>query len=159
LVNIWSRFQFISAMAARLSLSIAYSPSCNGARPANRHGILSFGACSMPVLPIAVPSEQIAEFCRRNQIRKLSFFGAVISPRFRAESDVDMLVAFEADARPTLLTMARLERELSDLLHRKVDLRTANELSRYFRSEVVAAAVPHYDRSAPNSSLDNLGSC
>ncbi len=134
-------------MAARLSLPVAYFLSCNDAHPTNRHGILGFGACSMPVLPIAVPSEQIAEFCRRNQIRKLSFFGSVMTPRFRAESDVDMLVEFEADARPTLLTMARLERELSDLLHRKVDLRTANELSRYFRNEVFATAVPQYERS------------
>lgn len=111
------------------------------------HAILGFGACSMPVLPIAVPSEEIAEFCRRNEIRKLSFFGSVTTPRFRTESDVDMLVEFEADARPTLLTMARLERELSDLLQRKVDLRTANELSRYFRKEVFATAVPQYERS------------
>jgi hypothetical protein len=43
--------------------------------------------------------------------------------------------------------MARLERELSDLLQRKVDLRTANELSRYFRKEVFATAVPQYERS------------
>lgn len=101
----------------------------------------------MPVLPIAVPSEELAEFCRRNEIRTLSFFGSVTTPRFQPESDVDMLVEFEAGARPTLLTMARLERELSDLLRRKVDLRTAEELSRYFRCEVSASAVLQYERS------------
>lgn len=101
----------------------------------------------MPSLPISVPSEEIAEFCRRNQIRTLSFFGSVTTPRFQPESDVDMLVVFEAGARPTLLTMAKLERELSDLLQHKVDLRTANELSRCFRNEVVATAVTQYERS------------
>jgi hypothetical protein len=101
----------------------------------------------MSGLPIAVPSEELAEFCRRNEIRKLLFFGSVTTPRFRPESDVDMLVEFEAGARPTLLTMAKLERELSDLLQRKVDLRTANELSRCFRNEVVATAVTQYQRS------------
>ena len=101
----------------------------------------------MTVLPIAVPSEQIADFCRRNLIRKLSFFGSVLTPDFRPESDVDLLVVFEDDARPSLLTMARLERELSDLIGRKIDLRTAGELSRYFRNEVVSTAVPQYERS------------
>ena len=96
----------------------------------------------MSALPIPVPNECIAEFCRRNRIRKLSFFGSVLTPDFRSDSDVDLLVAFETDARPSLLTMARLERELSDLIGRKVDLRTVGELSRYFRQEVVSAALP-----------------
>ena len=101
----------------------------------------------MSALPIAVPNELIGEFCRRNHIRKLSLFGSVLTSRFRPESDVDMLVEFEEAARPTLLTMARLERELSDLMGRKVDLRTAGELSRYFRNEVAATALPQYERS------------
>lgn len=101
----------------------------------------------MSTLPIPVPNEVIADFCRRNQIRKLSLFGSVLTSRFRPESDVDMLVKFEEDARPTLLTMARLERELSDLMGRRVDLRTAGELSRYFRTKVIAAALPAYERS------------
>jgi predicted nucleotidyltransferase len=101
----------------------------------------------MSALPIAVPNEVIADFCRRNHIRKLSLFGSVLTPRFGPDSDVDMLVEFEKDARPTLLTMARLERELSDLMGRKVDVRTAGDLSRYFRNEVVATALPQYERS------------
>jgi len=101
----------------------------------------------MSTLPIPVPNEVIAGFCRRNHIRKLSLFGSVLTSRFRPESDVDMLVKFEEDARPTLLTMARLERELSDLMGRRVDLRTAGELSRYFRTKVIAAALPAYERS------------
>jgi predicted nucleotidyltransferase len=100
----------------------------------------------MTVLPIAMPREIIREFCVRNQIRKLSLFGSVLTDRFSPASDVDVLVEFEADARPTLLTLARLERELSDFLGRKVDLRTPGDLSRYFRDEVVAAALPQYER-------------
>ncbi|MFN0104210.1 MAG: nucleotidyltransferase family protein [Bryobacteraceae bacterium] len=111
------------------------------------HGILVIGVRLIYTLPITVPEELIAALCRRNQIRKLSFFGSVLTPRFRPESDVDMLVEFEEDARPSLLTMARLERELSELLGRKVDLRTAGDLSRYFRREVVSAAFPQYEQS------------
>jgi predicted nucleotidyltransferase len=111
------------------------------------HGILDGGKCSMCALPITIPNELIVEFCRRNDIRKLSLFGSVLTARFRPESDVDMLVEFEDGARPTLLTMARLERELSEMMGRKVDLRTAGDLSRYFRDEVVATALPQYERS------------
>ena len=48
---------------------------------------------------IEVPSERIAEFCRRNHIRRLAFFGSVLRDDFRPESDVDVLVEFEPGTR------------------------------------------------------------
>jgi predicted nucleotidyltransferase len=70
----------------------------------------------------------------------------VLTDRFHAASDVDVLVEFESDARPTLLTLARLERELSAMIGRKVDLRMPGDLSRYFRDEVLASSSPQYER-------------
>ena len=99
----------------------------------------------MPALPIAVPSERLPEFCRRNHIRKLSFFGSVLTPRFRAGSDVDVLVEFDPDHLPGLITLAGMEIELSAILGRKVDMRTAEDLSRYYRNEVVASALVQYE--------------
>lgn len=99
----------------------------------------------MSTLPIAVPRETIAEFCRRNHIRKLSLFGSVLTPRFGPTSDVDVLVEFEPDHIPGLFGVARMERELSDIFGRKVDLRTPEDLSRYFRDEVVAGALAQYE--------------
>jgi predicted nucleotidyltransferase len=101
----------------------------------------------MATLPIAIPSVEIERFCQLNHVQKLSLFGSVLTDRFRADSDVDILVEFEPEQIPTLLGMARMERELGALLGRKVDLRTAGDLSRYFRDEVVAQAVPQYERS------------
>ncbi|MFN0166054.1 MAG: nucleotidyltransferase family protein [Bryobacteraceae bacterium] len=100
----------------------------------------------MATMPITVPSELITEFCRRNHIRKLSLFGSVLTPRFRPDSDVDVLVEFDPDQLPGLFRVARMERELSEALGRKVDLRTPEDLSRYFRDEVVASAVVQYER-------------
>ena len=91
-------------------------------------------------LNVAVDGEQIAGFCRRNHIRKLSLFGSVLREDFRPDSDVDMLVEFEPDKQPGYLGLARMERELSRIVGRKVDLRTPAELSRYFRDDVVAHA-------------------
>jgi predicted nucleotidyltransferase len=98
------------------------------------------------VLPVEMPREAISAFCVRNHIRKLSLFGSVLTPRFGDASDIDMLVEFEAGRGPGLLGITRIERELSEMLGRKVDLRTAGDLSRFFRAEVVASAVPQYEQ-------------
>ena len=95
-------------------------------------------------LRIPINQEQIAEFCRQNQILKLAFFGSVIREDFGADSDVDVLVEFEQGVRVGLLRMAEMELELSDIIGRKVDLRTPKDLSRYFRDEVVASAEVLY---------------
>jgi uncharacterized protein len=94
---------------------------------------------------IQVDKERLGEFCRRNRIAKLSFFGSVLREDFAPESDIDVLIDFEAGHTPGLLRMARLERELSALLqNRKVDLRTSQDLSRYFRQQVLATAQVQY---------------
>ncbi len=88
----------------------------------------------------------LAALCRRYRIRRLSLFGSTLKGTSRPDSDVDLLVEFEPDARPSLFTMAEIELELSPLLGgRKVDLRTAGDLSRYFRDEVVRMAEPQYE--------------
>jgi len=86
----------------------------------------------------------LTEFCRRNHIRRLSLFGSVLGGNFTGESDVDVLVEFEPGRIVGLLRMAALERELSVLIGRKVDLRTPADLSRYFRDDVLASAVEQY---------------
>ena len=94
---------------------------------------------------IQVNREALAEFCGHNHISRLSFFGSVLRNDFRADSDVDVLVEFERGQEPGLLRLARLERELSSLLgNRKVDLRTSEDLSRYFRDDVIATAELQY---------------
>jgi predicted nucleotidyltransferase len=93
---------------------------------------------------IVVPKEKIADFCRRHHIRKLSFFGSVLREDFRPESDVDVLVEFEPGQVVGLIRLAGMEIELSEILGRKVDLRTPADLSRYFREEVLQSAEVQY---------------
>jgi predicted nucleotidyltransferase len=96
---------------------------------------------------IAVSKTHIEEFCRSHGIRRLSFFGSVLRDDFGPASDVDVLVEFEPGRRIGLLRMAHIENELSALLNRKVDLRTPEDLSRYFRQEVLDSAETHYAKS------------
>ena len=94
---------------------------------------------------IRIPGKQIAEFCKKNHIRKLSLFGSVLRDDFSSESDIDFLVEFETGKVPGLIGLSRMERELSKILSgRKVDLRTPQDLSKYFRKEVLACAEVQY---------------
>jgi predicted nucleotidyltransferase len=95
-------------------------------------------------LPIEIDREQIADFCRKHHIIKLAFFGSVLTGTFGPESDVDVLVEFDPDQVPTLFDVAGMEEELSELLDRKTDIRTREDLSRYFRDEVVRTALVQY---------------
>lgn len=94
---------------------------------------------------ISIPRERLAIFCRKHGIRRLAIFGSALRDDFRTDSDVHVFVEFEPDRIPGLLGVARLERELSCLLGGlKVDLRTPEDLSRYFRQSVIEEAEVQY---------------
>lgn len=95
-------------------------------------------------LPIDIPCQQITEFCRRNHISKLSLFGSVLRSDFGPDSDVDMLVEFMPEQCPGFFGLAGMEIELTELLGRKVGLQTPEELSRYFRQNVLDSAQVLY---------------
>ena len=96
------------------------------------------------MLPIEIPREKLTAFCQRHHIRKLSVFGSVLRDDFCAESDVDFLVEFELGQVPGYFGLAGMEIELADMVGRRADLRTAAELSHYFRQDVVDSAVVQY---------------
>ena len=91
-----------------------------------------------------ISKEKLADFCRRNYIRKLSIFGSLIRDQLRPESDIDVLVEFEKNHTPGLFSIVRMEMELSEIIGRKVDLRTPENLSQYFRDEVIKNARLQY---------------
>ena len=96
---------------------------------------------------IALPKDEIAAFCRRNRIRRLSVFGSVLRDDFSPASDVDVLVEFEPDARVGLITLAGMEIELSRLLERKAEIHTVKGLNLHFRDEVLDAAEVQYEHA------------
>ena len=89
--------------------------------------------------------DKIADFCKRHHIRTLSLFGSILREDFGSASDVDVLVVFESGYVPGFFRLFDLEEELSSLFGGlKVDLRTPEDLSRYFRDEVIASAEVQY---------------
>ena len=91
-----------------------------------------------------MPRDKLAEFCKRNYIRRLSLFGSALSGQLNPDSDIDLLVEFEEGHTPGLFSIIRMEMELAEDLGRKVDLRTPGDLSRYFRDEVIRNAKLQY---------------
>lgn len=94
---------------------------------------------------IDIPQEQAAEFCRRNHIRRPALFGSVLRDDFGSDSDANLLVEFEPDAKVGLLRLAGIEIELGKLLGRTVDLNTPGFISDYFRGQVLSEAETHDD--------------
>lgn len=93
---------------------------------------------------IAIERDKLADLCRRHHIRRLATFGSVLRSDFGPASDIDLLVEFQPGHPVGLIRLARIEREFGELLGRKVDLRTAADLSRYFREEVLRTAQVEY---------------
>ena len=93
---------------------------------------------------IDIPKDELEAFCQKHHIRRLALFGSVLREDFQPGSDVDILVEFEPFRPIGLIRLAAMERELSTLLGRKVDLNTEGFLSPYFRDEVLREAETHY---------------
>ncbi|MCY4545318.1 MAG: nucleotidyltransferase family protein [Gemmatimonadetes bacterium] len=94
---------------------------------------------------LSISKTELSAYCKNHGIRRLAIFGSVLRPDFGPESDIDVLVEFAPGHTPGLLGMAGLEIELSELFGgRKVDLRTPEELSRYFRQKVIDTAEVLY---------------
>jgi len=97
----------------------------------------------MAGMQIKVPRKQLAEFCRKNHIRRMAFFGSVLREDFRPDSDIDILVEFEPGHVPGFAFFT-MQEELTRILGRQVDLCTPKFLSPYFRDQVIREAKVAY---------------
>jgi predicted nucleotidyltransferase len=94
-------------------------------------------------LPLTFSTDALAAICRRHAVSRLSAFGSVLRDDFRAESDIDLLVEFEAGRTPGFGFFS-LQEELTRLFGRPVDLNTRASLSPYFRDRVLYEARDLY---------------
>ena len=93
---------------------------------------------------IPIPEAKITDFCRRNQVKSLALFGSVLRADFRPGSDVDLLVEFEPGARVGFMALGRMQRELTALLERPVDLVPKDGFKPVIRRDVLASAEVIY---------------
>ena len=95
---------------------------------------------------VNINSDAIKSFCQRHHISRLAFFGSVLRDDFNKDSDIDVLVDFEDGHVPGFFGLFGMEDELSVMLGgKKVDLKTPQDLSRYFRDEVLNTMDVEYE--------------
>jgi predicted nucleotidyltransferase len=99
----------------------------------------------MTIAPgIFLPEIQIAEICRRHHVRELSVFGSAVRGELRPDSDIDLLVDYFPDARPSLFDLIGMKNELSDLIGRKIDLGVKRALKPRYKDQILAEAQVVY---------------
>jgi hypothetical protein len=119
--------------------------SARALSPEDQHTLIAL--LTMPAATLDdLPLEAIRNYCVAQPIRRLSVFGSVLRADFGPHSDLDLLVEYTPGVPVTLADMAQQELDLAQIVKREVDLRTASELSPYFRPRVVATSVLIYER-------------
>ncbi len=102
----------------------------------------------MNKIRLDIPEERIAEFCEKWQIQEFALFGSVLSDDFKPNSDLDVLVTFHENAKPTLFDVVRMENELTEFFGREVDFvsRRGLEFSRNYlrRNAILSSAETVY---------------
>ncbi|CAN5831166.1 nucleotidyltransferase [soil metagenome] len=89
---------------------------------------------------IEIDEEKLAAICRRYHVRELALFGSILRNDFRDDSDIDVLVEFEPDARIGFIALQDFNEELESFLGRPVDVVTRNGLNRFLREPVLSSA-------------------
>jgi hypothetical protein len=87
---------------------------------------------------IKIPKKELDEFCFRYQVQRLALFGSVLGNNFRDDSDVDILVSFKPTAHVGFVTFSRMQRELSGLFKRPVDLVPIDGLKPVIRDSILS---------------------
>jgi len=93
---------------------------------------------------IAPPKKEIAEFCKKWNIQEFSFFGSVLRGNFRFDSDIDVLVSFEDDAKHTLFDLVQMQDEHKEIFGREVDLltrRAVEQIRNYIRRRAILSSL------------------
>ena len=98
----------------------------------------------MPKPKIEIPTDKITDFCRRHHIRRLSIFGSVLREDFRPDSDADVLIEFQPEAQVGFIVLSQMQRELSELLQRPVDLVPREGLKPIIREAVLSSSEVVY---------------
>jgi predicted nucleotidyltransferase len=94
---------------------------------------------------ISIPKDKIADFCKKHHIQRLAIYGSALRSDFKPESDIDILVDFVPGHTPGFFKLFKMESELSVLFGgRKVEIRTPQDLSKYFRTKVIEIAEVQY---------------
>lgn len=93
---------------------------------------------------IKIDHSRIVEFCKRWNIREFALFGSVLRDDFRPDSDVDVLITCDASVEQGLFEFVKMQKELSQMLGREVDLvsrRGVESSANHLRREAILSSI------------------
>jgi len=93
---------------------------------------------------IDLESPEIRDLCAKWMIKRLAVFGSVLRDDFRPDSDIDLLVEFEPDAKWGLFDLMKAEEDFARLFERRVDFVPRDRLKWVIRDRVLESAVVIY---------------
>lgn len=98
----------------------------------------------MELANINLPMDRIKTFCEKWQVIEFALFGSVLRDDFRPDSDIDVMVQFHPEARPTFWSLEQMEEELKTIFNREVDVVTRqgieNSRNPLRRQEILSSA-------------------
>ena len=101
-----------------------------------------------PLQRLGLTEAQVEAFCAKWKVRELALFGSVLREDFGPDSDVDVMVVFDAEAHWGLFKFAAMADELEALLGRPVDLLTRHGVeespNRVRRKDILESAQVIY---------------
>ena len=90
---------------------------------------------------IKVLSEHKAELREKFGVKSIAIFGSTARDDVTPQSDIDVLVEFDAIAAPSLLDFIHLKHFLSEVLNGNVDLVEKNSLIPELRDTILVESV------------------
>jgi len=79
--------------------------------------------------------DKVIDICRKNDIYMVALFGSTARGEATESSDIDLFVKLSKPK--SLLSLVKLERKLSQVLGRKVDLLTEGAISPYLKERIL----------------------
>jgi predicted nucleotidyltransferase len=95
----------------------------------------------MKALPFE--TDKLIAICRANDVAMVGLFGSLSRGEGDDNSDVDLIVRFSK--RKSLLSLVKIEREISTALGRKVDLLTEAAISPYLKDRIMKELMVLYE--------------
>lgn len=81
----------------------------------------------------------------KENIKKASLFGSYLHETAKENSDVDILVEFKPAIPVGLFEFVQIQRNLGELISKKIDLLTPESLSKFFKDKVLNEAEIIYE--------------
>lgn len=104
---------------------------------------------------LSISAEELSIFCQNWKINELALFGSVLRSDFRDDSDIDVLISFDADTSWSLLDWVTMREQLQGIFCRDVDMADKQGLKNPYRRyeilkscQVIYLSLEDYLKSA-----------